>query len=286
VGVNYGDTAGRRGGYYTAPLPIIPGIEATGVVEAIAPDVTEVRVGQAVSFMGEPSAYAEKVAVRASRLIPTPTGVDARTACATLAQGRTAHYLAMDAYPIQSGDTVLIHSGAGGVGVFLVQIAKKLGARVISTVSTADKVPFVRDFGADEVIVSTEEDFAERTQALTGGEGVQAVFDANGRDTFDRSLDCVARRGHLVMYGAASGPPPPLDWAKHGRKSYYVSTHSGADYRATRDELLGRAGDIFRWVREGDLRVHIHKEYPLSEAAQAHRDLESRTTMGKLLLIP
>jgi NADPH2:quinone reductase len=214
-----------------------------------------------------------------------PPGINHRDAAAALQQGRTAHYLAHDAYPVQAGDRILVHAGAGGVGMLLVQMAKNRGAYVFTTVSSDAKAEFAREIGADEVIVYTRERADEVIRRSTNGEGVQAVYDHVGKDTFEQSLNSLARRGHLVMYGVTSGPPPPVDFAAmRNRGSFYVSTHSGADYRRTRDELIARAHDVFRWLNEGALHVRVHAEYPLAEAAQAHRDIESRGTIGKLLL--
>ena len=287
IGVNFGDTAQRSRNYRGQPLPQTIGIEAVGVVTSVGAGVTEVQPGQRVAIAGEPGAYAEQAAVNASRLIPIPAQLDDKRAAAVLMQGRTAHYLALDACPIHAGDKVLIHAGAGGVGSLLIQIAKRRGAYVFTTVSSAEKARFAADLGADYVINYVEQDFEAVIGEATGGEGVQAVYDAVGKTTFEGSFRSLARKGHLVMYGQGSGPPPPLDFERmRARGSFHVSSHAGADYRQTREELFGRTDDLFRWLREGELRLHISKEYPLSAAAQAHHDIESRGTIGKLLLIP
>ncbi len=288
AGVNYGDTGVRRGTYPGGDVPgVTPGIEGVGVVTEVGEGVTEYRPGDSVAIAGELGCYAELIAVRSERLIPMPAGIDAKLAAAGLQQGRTAHYLAHDAYPIQPGDRVLIHAGAGGVGMMLVQMAKNRGAYVFTTVSNDEKAQFAREIGADEVIDYTRDDFAAAVLKATDGDGVQAVYDHVGKTTFEGSLACVGRKGHLLMYGQTSGPPPPVDFgALRSKGSFYVSTHSGADYRRTTEELIARAHDVFRWIREGDLRVRIHKEYPLADAWQAHRDIESRGTIGKLLLVP
>jgi NADPH:quinone reductase len=289
VGVNFADTLQRQASYPggASNLPMTPGLEAAGVVTAIGDGVSDVRVGERVVVAGAPGSYAEQMAAPTHRLIPLPAGIDAKSAVAATMQGRTAHYLVYDAYPVQAGDRVLVHAGAGGVGMFLIQLAKRLGAEVFTTVSTPEKARFAAEMGADTVINYTQQDFADVVMDATNGEGVQAVYDAVGKTTFEGSLRCVGVRGHLLMYGQSSGRPPPIDLhAVQPRRSLYVSYHSGADYRRTREELIARAHDLYRWIREGELRVHIHKEYPLADAAAAHRDIQSRGTIGKLLLIP
>lgn len=289
AGVNFGDTALRRGTYPGGGTGagVTPGIEAIGQVTAVGDGVSAAGVGDWVAIAGDLGCYAEYNVVNAERLIPVPAGTDHRSAAAVLQQGRTAHYLAYDAYPIQAGDRVLIHAGAGGVGMLLIQMAKNVGAYVYTTVSNDEKAAFARSVGADEVIVYTRERADEAIQRSTGGEGVQVVYDHVGKDTFEQSMNSLARKGHLVMYGTTSGPPPPVDFgAMRNRGSFYVSTHSGADYRRTREELIARAHDVFRWLNEGVLQAHVHAEYPLGEAVQAHRDIESRGTIGKLLLRP
>lgn len=288
AGVNFGDTALRRGTYPGGDdSGLTPGIEAVGIVAAIGAAVTEVSVGEHVAIAGDLGCYAEFNVVAANRLIPIPAGINQRDAAAALQQGRTAHYLAHDAYPIQSGDNILVHAGAGGVGMLLIQMAKNLGARVFTTVSTDEKADFAREIGADDVINYTRESFDEVVMKATNGAGVQAVYDHIGKDTFSQSLNSLARKGHLVMYGVTSGPPPPVDFgAMRHKGTFYVSTHSGADYRRTREELIARAHDVFRWVSEGSLQVRIHQEYALADAWQAHRDIQGRGTIGKLLLKP
>lgn len=288
AGVNFGDTGVRRGTYPGGDVPgVTPGIEAVGVVAAVASDVSLVHPGDNVAIAGDLGCYAEYHAVHADRLIPLPQGISHRDAAAVLQQGRTAHYLAHDAYPVQPGDRVLVHAGAGGVGMLLLQMAKNRGAYVFTTVSSEEKAQFASSIGADETIIYTREPFADAVMRATRGEGVKAVYDHIGKDTLQGSLDSLARKGHLVMYGTTSGPPPPVDFgALRHKGSFYVSTHSGVDYRRSREELIARAHDVFRWVSEGALQVHIHAEYPLAEAWRAHRDLESRGTIGKLLLKP
>jgi NADPH2:quinone reductase len=287
AGINFGDTPQFRGTYAFAKVPMTPGSEGAGTVVALGEGVTSLQLGQRVATGGDFGTCAEMIAVNADRLIPLPAGLDTRQAAAVLMQGRTAHYLSRDAYPIQADDKVLIHAGAGGVGSLLIQLAKRAGAYVFTTVSTDVKADFAREQGADHVINYSNEDFAEVVLEATNGEGVQAVFDSVGKTTFEGSLKCTARRGHLVMAGAASGPPPLVDFSQQAmrpRGSVYISTHFGADYRKTPEEQVGRAYDLFRWLQEGELRTHIHREFSLAETADAYREIEDRKTMGKILI--
>ncbi|HLF79674.1 MAG TPA: quinone oxidoreductase [Dehalococcoidia bacterium] len=291
IGVNYSDTSYRkgRGPRAAQPLPMTPGHEGFGHVAELGEGVSGVRVGDAVVFSGmhRLGTYKELMAMPALELIPVPPAMDGKLAVAVLNQGQTAHYLTHDAHPIEPGERVLIHAGAGGVGSNLVQIAKRMGASVFATVSTEDKAAFVRELGADEVCIYTQVDFEAEVKRWTGGDGVEAVFDAIGGEVLPKSLNCLARKGHAVCYGQSAGPPtPPIAWPQRQLSSYYMSNHHGNDYNHPGEEAIGRAHEVFRWVREGELKVHIHKEYALSDAAQAHRDIESRGTIGKLLLIP
>lgn len=291
IGVNFSDTHYRKGNYpnQVMSLPLVPGHEATGIVREVGEGVTEVRPGQWVAFAGQHryGTYKELMTLPAVNVVPLPAGIEPKLAVAVLNQGQTAHYLTHDARPLAAGERVLIHAGAGGVGSNLVQMAKMLGAYVYTTVSSEEKAAFVRDLGADEVILYSEADFEEEIRKATGGEGVHVVYDAIGGDNLMKSIRCAARKGHVVTYGQASGtPPPPLQWPLRGMGSLYLSNHTGADYNRPGEENIGRAHEIFRWVREGQLKVHIHQEYALADAAQAHRDIESRGTIGKLLLIP
>ncbi len=289
IGVNYSDTHYRRGSYTGAgQLPLTPGHEGAGVVTALGDGVSGVQIGQRVVFSGQHrrGTYKELMVLPAIDLIPVPAGMDLKLASASLNQGQTAHYLTHDAHAVRPGERVLVHAAAGGVGNNLVQMAKRLGATVYATVSSEDKADFVRELGADEVCLYTRADFETEVMRWTGGNGVEAVFDAIGGDVFPKSMRCLARKGHLVSYGQSAGPPPPIDWPQRGLGSFYLSYHTGSDYYHPGEEAIGRAHEVFRWVREGELKVHIHKQYALSDAAEAHRDIESRTTMGKLLLIP
>lgn len=286
AGVNYIDTY-QRSGLYPLELPATLGQEGTGVVARLGPAVKNFKEGDVVAWTGVLGSYAEYATVPEDRLVPVPDGVTAKQAAAAMLQGMTAHYLACSSYPLKPGHTCLVHAAAGGVGLLLVQIARMRGATVIGTVSTAEKEALAREAGAQHVIRYTETDFESEVKRITQGRGVDVVYDSVGRDTFDQSLNCLARRGMLVLFGQSSGPVLPFDPQILSRKgSLFLTRPSLAHYTATREELLERANDILGWVREGRLRLRIHAEYPLSQAAQAHRDLESRRTSGKLLLLP
>ncbi len=286
VGVNFIDIYQRRG-LYPLELPVALGQEAAGVVEAVGPEVQEVRPGDRVVFSNVQGAYAEYVLAPAWRLVPIPDGVTSEQAAAVMLQGMTAHYLTHSTYPIKPGDVVLIHAAAGGTGQLLVQMAKRRGARVIGTVSTEEKAELAREAGADHVILYTQKDFREEVKRLTDGQGVHVVYDSVGRDTFDRSLDCLRPRGMLVSFGQSSGPAGPVDPLVLSQKgSLFLTRPVLWHYTATREELLWRAGDVLSWVRSGELRVRIDRTFPLSQAAEAHRRLEGRQATGKLLLVP
>jgi len=285
-GVNFIDVYVREGRYPSA-LPFVPGQEAAGVVVALGPGVATVKVGDRVAWCHAMGTYAEFAVAPVSMLIAIPDGVTSRQAAAAMLQGMTAHYLSHSTYAIQRGDAVLIHAGAGGVGLLLIQMAKRLGARVLTTVSTEEKAALAREAGADETILYTREDFSAKVGELTGGEGVRAVYDSVGKTTFDGSLTCLRRRGVLVLFGGSSGTVPPLDLMRLSTAgSLYVTRPTLKDYSATREELELRAGDVLRGVVDGSLKLRIEHSYPLGEAVQAHRDLEARKTAGKVLLIP
>ena len=276
-----------REGRYPAQLPFIPGQEAAGTVIALGPDVGAVKIGDRVAWCGVSGTYAEFAVAPVSKLIAIPEDISARQAAAAMLQGMTAHYLAHSTYAIQRGDDVLIHAGAGGVGLLLTQMAKQRGARVLTTVSTEEKAALARKAGADEMILYTQEDFAAKVRELTGGKGVPVVYDSVGKTTFDGSLACLRPRGVMVLYGGSSGAVPPFDLIQLSTKgSLYVTRPTLKDYAATREELELRAGDVLRWVAQGSLKLRLEHSYPLAEAAQAHRDLEARKTTGKVLLIP
>jgi NADPH2:quinone reductase len=286
AGVNFIDVYFREG-RYPAPLPFINGQEAAGIVVAVGSDVRTLRLGDRVAYTNVLGSYAEYAAVPADRLVKIPGELDFNQAAAAMLQGMTAHYLSHSTYPIKSENTVLIHAAAGGVGLLLVQMAKNLGARVIGTAGSEEKAQLARDAGADEVIVYTKQDFETETRRLTEGQGVHVVYDGVGKDTFEKDLNVLRPRGYLVLFGGASGPVPPFDLmqlTKHG--SLYVTRPSLQHYVATREELEQRSHDVLQMIVRGDLKLRIHKTYPLEQAQQAHRDLEGRKTTGKLLLIP
>lgn len=287
IGVNFIDTYHRTGLYKVPSMPFILGQEAAGTVEAVGPGVSGLAAGDRVAYTGVMGAYAEKAAVPADRLVKLPEGLTARDGAAAMLQGMTAHYLALSTYPLKEGDACLIHAAAGGVGLLLCQIARLRGARALATTSTKDKARLAREAGADEVILYSEMDFADEVRRLTGGRGVQVVYDGVGRATFEKSLDSLARRGVMVLFGQSSGPVPPFDPAVLNAKgSLYLTRPSLFHYIAEREELAARAADVLGWIRDGKLRLRVGREFPLREAAEAHRALEGRQTTGKVLLLP
>jgi NADPH2:quinone reductase len=286
AGLNYIDVYFRTGAY-KAEVPFTPGMEAGGTVTAVGPNVSEVKVGDKVAYTGTPGSYAQLAAVPAARLVVLPGGVSTRQGAAAMLQGMTAHYLACSTYPLKSGDTCLVHAAAGGVGLLLCQIAKMRGARVIGTVSTDAKAKLAHEAGADEVILYTSQDFEAEVKRITGGKLCQVVYDSVGKTTFDKSLNCLAPRGLLALYGQSSGPVPPMDLALLGAKgSLFITRPSLFAYTATREELLQRSADVLGWIRDGKLKLRTEFEFPLKDAAEAHRALEGRKTTGKVLLIP
>jgi NADPH2:quinone reductase len=286
AGVNFIDVYVRSGAY-PRELPLTMGEEGAGVVEALGAGVTGFDAGDRVAWAAAPGSYATHVLARAERVVPVPAGVDARTAAAAMLQGMTAHYLARSAFALRPGHTCLVHAAAGGVGLLLVQLARRAGARVIGTTSTEDKARLAREAGADDVVLYTRESFDERARALTAGRGVDVVYDSVGASTFDRSLLALRPRGLLVLFGQSSGRVPPLDLQRlNAGGSLFVTRPTLAHYVATREELLERSGDVLGAIAAGALHVSIHRAYPLSEAPAAHRDLAARLTTGKLLLIP
>jgi len=286
AGVNFVDVYQRRG-LYPVPLPFTAGQEAAGTVTQVGSGAGDVKLGDCVAYTGVLGAYAELAVVPADRLVPLPEDVSALQAAALMLQGMTAHYLATNTYPLQPGDTCLVHAAAGGVGLLLCQIAKFRGARVIGTVSTAAKAELAREAGADEVILYTERDFEEEVKRLTGGAGVQVVYDSVGQTTFAKGLNCLVRRGMMVLYGQSSGPVAPLDLQVLSQKgSLFATRPTLHHYVVTRAELLARAGEVMTWVRAGRLKLRIGGEFALAQAGEVHRQLEARRTTGKLLLIP
>jgi NADPH2:quinone reductase len=285
-GINYIDVY-HRTGLYPLPLPLILGNEAAGTVEAVGEGVTEVAVGDRVAYTGTMGSYAEYAAVPAARLVKLPDNIDFNSAAAAMLQGMTAHYLVTSTYVLKSGDTALVHAAAGGVGLLLIQMAKRIGARVIGTVSTEAKAQLAREAGADEVILYTEQDFEAETRRLTDGKGVQVVYDSVGKTTFLKSLNSLAPRGMLALFGQSSGSVEPFNPALLSQKgSLFLTRPSLFHYIATRAELDWRAGEVLQWVSNGELKLRIEKTFPLAEAAEAHRQLEGRQTTGKVLLVP
>jgi NADPH:quinone reductase len=283
-GVNFVDTYFREG-RYPSPLPLVLGQEAAGEVEAVGEGVSEFAVGDRVGWTGTRGTYAEYAVAPASSLLKIPDALSFDQAAAILTQGLTAHYLAYSTYPIQQGDTVLIHAGAGGMGLLLTQVAKRLGARVLTTVSTEEKAGLSREAGADRVILYTQASFVEAVKEETAGKGLPVVYDSVGKTTFEDSLKCLRPRGLVALFGGSSGAVPPLDLIRLSTMgSLYVTRPTLKDYLLTREELEWRAEDVFGWVARGEVKVRIGHRYRLEDAAEAHRALEGRRTTGKVLL--
>jgi NADPH2:quinone reductase len=289
AGINFIDTY-QRSGAYKIPLPAILGQEGAGTVSAVGSGVTGmnvVKAGDRVAWTGILGSYAEWHAVPADRLVALPAGVTAKQGAAIMLQGMTAHYLASSTYALKAGDTCLVHAGAGGVGLLLTQIAKIRGARVITTVSTDEKAKLSREAGADHVVLYTKQDFEEEVKQITGGKKLQVVYDSVGSTTFDKSLNCLAPRGMLVLFGQSSGAVPPFDAQVLAQKgSLFLTRPTLANFIATREELQQRASDLFGWIAAGKLRLRMEFEFPLMDAVRAHQALEGRKTTGKVLLIP
>ena len=277
----------QRTGQYKAALPFTPGSEGSGRVVEVGDGVSGVKVGDRVASQSFAGSYADYALAPAERLVPLPAGVTTRIGAAVMLQGMAAHYLACSTFPLAPGHTCLVHAAAGGVGLLLCQIAHRRGARVIGTVSTEEKAALAREAGADEVILYTQQDFAAETQRLTGGAGVQVVYDSVGRTTFAKGLDCLAPRGMMVLFGQSSGPVEPVDPQVLSQKgSLFLTRPTLVHYVATKVELLERASAVLGWVADGTLKVRIGREFPLAAAADAHTELEARRTTGKVLLIP
>ena len=286
AGLNYIDVY-QRSGLYKLDLPLTLGLEAGGTVTAVGAGVTEVKVGDKVAYTGVPGAYAQYAAVPAQRLVVLPPGLQPKQGAAAMLQGMTAHYLACSTYPLKTGDTCLVHAAAGGVGLLLCQIARMRGARVIGTVSTDEKAKLAREAGADQVILYTKQDFEVEVKRITGGKGLQVVYDSVGKTTFDKGFNCLAPRGMMVLYGQSSGPIGAFDPQVLNQKgSLFLTRPSLGHYTATREELQQRAGEVLGWIRDGKLKLRTELEFPLKDAAEAHRALEGRKTTGKVLLIP
>lgn len=286
IGVNFIDIY-HRTGLYKVPVPFVPGSEAAGVVESVAGGAGLFKPGDRVAFAGPIGAYAEYCVVNEAQLVPLPNALDFEEAAAALLQGMTAHYLTYSTFPLRIGETALIHAAAGGVGLLLTQMAKRIDAFVIGTVSTEDKADLAREAGANRVILYTKQDFEQEVKRITAGKGVDVVYDSVGLVTFEKSLNCLRRRGMMVLFGQSSGPVPPIDPnILNARGSLYLTRPGLPAYTATREELQWRAGDVLKWVSEKHLKLRVDRVYPLKEAAEAHRALEARKTAGKVLLRP
>ncbi|WP_067804664.1 quinone oxidoreductase family protein [Actinomadura formosensis] len=284
AGVNFIDVYYRTGAY-PQELPYTPGVEAAGTVAAVGGGVREFSVGDRVAWANIQGGYAEKAVIPADKVVPVPGGVGLEDAAASLLQGMTAHYLTRSTYPVQAGDTVLVHAAAGGMGLLLTQTAKALGARVIGTASTPEKEKLAKDAGAD--VTMGYDGFAARVRELTGGEGVAAVYDGVGAPTFDGSLASLRRRGTLALYGSAGGAVPPFDPQRLNKAgSVYLTRPSLVHFVEKREELLERAAEVYGWIGSGAVKLHVGHRYDLADARTAHADLEARRSTGKLLLIP
>jgi len=286
AGVNFIDIY-HRIGRYQGKLPFTLGQEAGGVVDAVGLNVTEVKPGDRVAYAPVQGSYAEYAIVPAWYLVPVPKEVDMHHATAVMEQGITAHYLTHSTYPLKQGETALIHAASGGVGHLLVQIAKLCGARVIGTVSTEEKATLAREAGADEVIIYTQVDFEEEVKRLTDNKGVDVVYDSVGKDTFEKGLNVLRKRGYMVLFGQSSGPAPAIDPQSLNQKgSLFLTRPTMGHYLSDKEELHWRVNDIFQWMANGKLKVRVDKTFPLAEAAEAHRYMEARLSKGKVLLIP
>ncbi len=286
IGVNFVEIYFRKG-VYKATLPLTPGSEAAGTVESLGPGVTGFEEGDAVASVSVMGSYAEYALVPADKLIKVPSRLSPEQAAAAMLQGMTAHYLAYSTFELKAGNTALVHAGAGGVGLLLTQIAARLGAKVITTVSTKEKAELSREAGASDVILYTEQDFEAEVKRITGGKGVDVVYDSVGKTTFEKSLSCLRPRGMLVLFGASSGPVAPFDLIQLSSKgSLFVTRPTLWHYIATRAELEWRAGKILDWAATGELKLRTEHMYPLADAAQAQIEMEARKTTGKILLEP
>jgi NADPH:quinone reductase len=286
AGVNFIDVYFRTG-MYKAPLPLTLGLEGAGVVTAVGTGVTDVKIGDAVAWTGVPGSYAQMAVVPADRLVKLPPGVEPKVGAAAMLQGLTAHYLVRSSYPLKKGDTCLVHAAAGGMGLLLCQMGKMLGATVIGTVSTEEKAALAKGAGAEHVILYTQQDFEPEVKRITGGRGVDVVYDGVGATTFDKSLSCLRPRGYMILFGAASGPVPSLDLqVLNVRGSLFLQRPSLNHHIAAREELVQRSNEVLGWIRDGKVKLRIEHQFPLAQAAEAHKALEGRKTTGKILLIP
>ena len=286
IGLNFIDCYHRKG-LYPGGLPVTPGMEAAGVVDAVGSGTDELKVGDRVAYATHQGSYAEYTVVPAGKLVPMPDEISTQGAAAVMLQGMTAHYLAFTTYPLGPTDTALVHAAAGGVGLLLTQMAKRAGARVIGTVSTDEKAALAKQAGADEIILYTQTDFEEETHRLTDNQGVNVVYDSVAKTTFEKGLNCLKPRGYMVLYGQSSGPVSEFNPQVLNQKgSLFLTRPSLTHYADDREELLHRSGDLFRWMSSGELNVRIDTTFALADAAAAHRYIEGRQTKGKVLLIP
>ncbi len=286
AGVNYIDVYFRTG-LYKVPLPLTIGVEGGGTVTAVGAGVSDVKVGDHVAWSGVPGSYAQMNAVPADRLVKLPAGVAPKDGAAAMLQGMTAHYLVKSSYPLKKGDWCLVHAAAGGMGLLLCQMGKMLGATVIGTVSTEEKAVLAKGAGADHVILYSKQDFEAEVKRITGGRGVDVVYDGVGATTFDKGLGCLRPRGFMILFGQASGPVPPVDLQTlNTRGSLFVQRPSLNHHIAAREELLQRSGEVLGWIRDGKIKLRIEHQFPLAQAAEAHKALEGRKSTGKILLIP
>ena len=286
IGVNFLDIY-QRMGRYQGSLPFTQGQEAAGIVDAVGPDVSEAKPGDRVSYAMVQGSYAEYAIVPAWKLVPIPAGVDASQAVAAMVQGMTAHYLTFSTYPLKAGETALVHAAGGGTGQLLVQVAKLCDSRVIGTTSTEEKAKLAREAGADEVILYSHKDFEAEVKALTKNRGVDVVYDSVGKDTFDKSINCLRPRGYMILFGASSGAVAPIDpMVLMNKGSLFFTRPYLGHYTANREELLWRMNDLFQWMQAGELKVRIDKTFPLADVAEAQRYLADRQSKGKILLIP
>lgn len=286
VGVNFTDVSSRKGTNPPPSLPWTPGREAAGVVKAVGEGVSEVAVGDRVAYAMHTGTYAQRQAVPSWLLVGLPDDMDFDTGAATMLQGMTAHFLVFGITRINPGDPVLVHAGAGGMGLMLIQMLRRVGAQIFTTVSTEAKVDTTKSAGADTVINYARQDFAEEVNKATGDRGLRIIYDAVGQSTFAKGLNCLGRRGYMVLYGQASGSVPPVDSGLLRNGSLFLTRPSLGDYTSTREELLQRANEVLNWVAKGQLKLHIGLTLPLAEAQEAHRQLEGRLTTGKVLLMP
>jgi len=286
AGLNFIDTY-QRSGLYKMELPFTPGNEGAGVVEAVGPGVSGFAKGDRVAYTGVLGSYAEYTLLPAARALKIPEGMETKQGAAIMLQGMTAHYLCHDTYPLKAGDSCLVHAGAGGVGLLLIQMCKMIGATVYTTVSTEEKAKLARDAGADHVVLYTQEDFEEAVKAKMGDRKLDVVYDSVAKTTFDKGLNLLRPRGLMVLYGASSGPIPPLDaQILNAKGSLYLTRPSLVHYIGAREDLERRASDLFGWVASGKLKVRIGAEFPLAQAKDAHDALEGRKTTGKVLILP